>query len=95
MLVQLVMAAMSTVPWFKVYSWPSRVNGTVVSNLSLDMAYPLKPTGLLKHAKKSVFISLTATLSWGLLGPEQLKKGINQKSNCTVIKPRKNEVEEL
>lgn len=69
-LVQLVIAAMSTEPWFIVYSCPSNTNGVGSFNLSWEMAYPLNPTGLLKHAKKSDFISLTATLSWGLLGPE-------------------------
>ena len=42
-LVQEVMAAMTTEPWRRVYSWPSYTKGTVLSCWSAGNPYPLKP----------------------------------------------------
>ena len=55
-LVQLVMAAMTIEPCFKVNSWPSNVNGTDMSSLSSGTAKPCKvrQAARLKHKQTRI-----------------------------------------
>lgn len=70
-LVQEVIAAMTTDPCSKVYYLPSNSKGAFLFKASFLIPNPLNPTLLVKQAFQSAFISDNATLSWGLLGPER------------------------
>ena len=48
-LVQDVIAAITTDPWVSSYSSPLNVNLEVVASLSWGILYPLNPTGAVKH----------------------------------------------
>lgn len=69
-LVQEVIAAITTDPWFKVYYFPSNSKVPEFLVYSSVIPYPLNPTLLVKSSGNSLAYSETATLSWGLLGPE-------------------------
>lgn len=81
--VQLVIAAITTEPWFSVYSWFSKRKGIEVACLSAGISKPLKPTLLLRHWLKSIFMSLTNTLSWGRFGPLKHDLTVPRSSSTT------------
>lgn len=66
-------------------SSPSKVKGTSTGCFSAGMPKPLNPTLLFRQSVKSCFMSDNATLSWGLLGPDN--DGVTvDKSSSTIYR---------
>lgn len=80
-LVQEVMAAITTDPCFNSNDYPLYSNLTVLATYSGLIPKPLKPFSAVKHLVKSAFSYLRGTKSWGLFGPATLGSTVERSSS--------------